>query len=843
MGGGDERTLAGEPELAGTIAATSSPGEGAAELPRGTAVARYVVLAQLGAGAMGVVYAAYDPELDRKVALKLVRTHADAGAEATVGRTRLLREAQALARLSHPNVVAIHDVGTFRDQVWLAMEHVEGRTLKEWSQVRRGWREVLPVMVAVGEGLAAAHAAGLVHRDLKPDNVMIGADGRVRVMDFGLARTAGQAPTSGPLTAASNTVLSLSVTQAGSLMGTPAYMAPEQMQGLEAEARADQFAFCVALWEALYGERPFAAATLVDLMIAVMGGQLRPPPRGVRVPGWLRRVMLRGLQVEPARRFGSMSELLGELARGQRRARTGRGLIVVGVVAALAGGLGLWQRHEHARRLADCTAAGATIEEVLDAAARARLREGLVGTGVAQAATTYEKVVPWIDRRVAAWREQRAAVCREGTVEAALPPELYARAVACLDERRDELLGLLAVLGAGDSAAVQRAVTAVAGLAPLAMCRDRAALERRPAPADDPAVHARAVALRRALQRASGLGLVGQSAAGLERAAAALGEAEALGDPVLITEARLAVGGLALRTGDLARAEEALARAYVDGGAAGSDEVAALAAVHLIEVVGVLDSRIAEGLQWARSAELHVRRLGQMDGLRGAGLRNNLANLHAVRGARDEALKVGQEALEIRVRELGEDHPIVGASLVNLAETNREAGRLERAQELQERALGILERTLGPEHPHVATSLNNLGGVCIERGELERGAQALTRALAIRERLLGPDHPEVATTLHNLGEVARRRGEFAEAQALLARSLAIRERAFGADHPEVGMGLFALAELALARGDLAEAEALAERGLAMLARAYGREHPSVLGSVEQLARIRAARGR
>ena len=839
-----ERTLAAEPGLAGTVAASTSATSEAAELPRGTAVARYVILARLGAGAMGVVYAAYDPELDRKVALKLVRARADAGPEATVGRTRLLREAQALARLSHPNVVAIHDVGTFGEQVWLAMEHVDGRTLKEWMRTRRGWREVLPVMLAVAEGLAAAHAAGLVHRDLKPDNVMIGGDGRVRVMDFGLARTAGQVvarETPVPVVA-SNTALSMSVTLAGSLMGTPAYMAPEQMQGQEADARADQFAFCVALWEALVGERPFAGETLLDLMVAMMEGRLRPLPRAARVPGWLRRVLYKGLQAGPERRFASMPALLAELARGQQRARTGRGLAVAAALGVLAVATGLWQRHVHTQQLAGCAAAGAEIEALWDAAGRERLRAGLLATGAEAATTTFEKVAPWVDRRIAGWREQRAAVCREGTIEGTLPADLYVRAVGCLDERRDELAGLLGLLGEGDAAAVQRAVPAVAGLAPLTNCRDRAALERRAAPADDPAIHARAVALRQALTRANGLGLTGRNTEGLARAEAALAEAEEVGEVGLIVEARLSVGGLALRTGKLELAEAQLGRAYVDGGAAGLDEAAAAAAVYLIEVVGVQGSRIAEGLQWARSAELFVRRLGQMEGLRGAGLRNNLANLHAVRGATEEALAVGQAALEIRVRELGEDHPIVGASLVNLAETNREAGRLDRAEVLQARALGILERTLGPEHPHVATALNNLGGVYVQRGEPGRGEEALARALAIRERVLGPDHPEVATTLQNLSEVARKRGRLEEARGLLTRALGIRERAFGPEHPEVGRGLVALAELALERGEVGEAEALAERALGLAERAYGQEHPDVARVVELLGRVRARRG-
>jgi len=213
----------------------------------GAVVGRYVVLQQLGVGGMGVVHACYDPELDRKVALKVLRSDTVDG----VARARLLREAQALAKLSHPNVVAIHDVGTVGEHVWLAIELVDGQTLRQWLETPRRWREVLEVMGAAGHGLAAAHVAGLSHRDFKPDNVMIGRDGRARVMDFGLARASGK--TTEP---ASDTTLVPSVpptwadapvTRVGAIVGTPRYMAPEQLRGgRSVTGAADQFAFCVS---------------------------------------------------------------------------------------------------------------------------------------------------------------------------------------------------------------------------------------------------------------------------------------------------------------------------------------------------------------------------------------------------------------------------------------------------------------------------------------------------------------------------------------------------------------------------------------------------------------------
>jgi serine/threonine-protein kinase len=305
--------------------------------PTREAVGRYVILDCIGSGAMGIVYTARDPDLGRKVALKLLRP--DPGMDASRdAHTRLLREAQAMAQLSHPNVITIYDVGMRGDEVFLAMELVEGGTLTDWMRVpERPWRDVLAVFRKAGEGLAAAHDAGLVHRDFKPDNVLVGTDGRVRVTDFGLARYAsGDAPSSDRSLAEAPTELATSMTRAGTLVGTPAYMSPEQLTGKPADARSDLFGFCVALFEALHGERPFAGSSLVELESAIERGDVRRPttPRARRVPAWLRRVVESGLAAAPERRPRSMRALLDALDAGVSRSRRLRGGAAALVVAA-----------------------------------------------------------------------------------------------------------------------------------------------------------------------------------------------------------------------------------------------------------------------------------------------------------------------------------------------------------------------------------------------------------------------------------------------------------------------------------------------------------------------------
>src|SRR5688572_8114952 len=370
---------------------TPSPDHGQATLARGASIGRYVVLGLVGRGGMGEVYAAYDPELDRKVAVKLLRVKPGAGVSLAEGRQRTLREAQAIARLSHPNVVVVYDVGTFEEKVFIAMEFLDGNTAGYWAQVeRRTWQEVLKVYVAAGRGLAAAHDKGLVHRDFKPENVMVGRDGQVRVMDFGLARQVSEKPaaekpvapvvgegtstmvtqriavnssqsgvpqpvdgstlvlngvgtglpTNDDMLTSNSAMFDHRLTRTGAMMGTPAYMAPEQFRGIATDARTDQFSFCIALYEALYGERPFAGNTLMALTTNVVNGRIREAPPNSNVPAWIRKILLRGLRVSPDERYPGTSELLDALAKNPAVARRRAAFVGSAVLLAVALGFG-----------------------------------------------------------------------------------------------------------------------------------------------------------------------------------------------------------------------------------------------------------------------------------------------------------------------------------------------------------------------------------------------------------------------------------------------------------------------------------------------------------------------
>ena len=325
--------------------ADSPPDPRDPQISVGDRIGRYLVLGRLGAGGMGVVLSAYDPQLDRKVAIKLLRT--GIGIATGEARARLVREAKAIAQLSHPNVVAVYDVGAIdssdparQGEIYIAMEFVEGDTVTQWMRRwKRPWRDVLEVMLQAGRGLAAAHAVGLLHRDFKPDNVLVGSDGRVRVGDFGLARSVmgPDAPTPDhhairPAHAVS--ALHATLTATGTVLGTPRFMAPEQFLGEDTDARSDQFSYCVALYDALYGRHPLQSGTALEMVDK--GARALPPPNDSKVPAHIGRAILRGLDPLPAKRFPSMTALLAELTPAPIRVLPRRTIAIVVAIALTA---------------------------------------------------------------------------------------------------------------------------------------------------------------------------------------------------------------------------------------------------------------------------------------------------------------------------------------------------------------------------------------------------------------------------------------------------------------------------------------------------------------------------
>jgi predicted Ser/Thr protein kinase len=518
----------------------------------GAKLGRYALLRVLGEGGMGVVFAAYDEELDRKVAIKLLRSP---GEGATWDRSWLLSEAKAMARISHPNIVQVYDIGEDERQPYVAMEFVVGVSLREWFKgQKRGWREVVEVFAQAGRGLQAAHEAGLVHCDFKPQNVLVGKDGRVRVLDFGLARLRErtQAPTE------PSPGDSLRTTIHG---GTPAYMAPEQYAKAEPDARADQFSFCVTLYEGLYGARPFAGKGYEELSKAIRGGVVQAPPEGARVPAWLRRAVLRGLSVDPKQRWPSMEALLAALTRDPARAARRWGL-ALGAAALVAVSATSFARQRElqaeleARRCAAVGAAGGAW----DAARGEQVRAAIVGSGLSFAEDTWSRVAGRLDGYAADWSAMRVEAC-EANRSGAQSDLLYELRVACLEQRRTELDALVRVLERADREVVTRAVKATGDLRPLSLCADAEALLASVAPPAE-ATAAEVQRIREELAAVRAEFLAGRYKPAREKLAAPLAASEALGYRPLRAEALLIAGLLEDLVGDYkaaaARLEEAV---------------------------------------------------------------------------------------------------------------------------------------------------------------------------------------------------------------------------------------------------------------------------------------------
>lgn len=833
---------------------------------------------------MGVVYLAHDPELDRKVAIKVL--HPGRSGSIEMLRARLQREAQAMARLSHPNVVSIYDVGVDAGRLFLAMELVEGTTLRQWQGATgRSWREVVACYLEAGRGLSAAHSAGLIHRDFKADNVLISANGAALVADFGLAHLEDGTPASG--------------IEGALAAGTPAYMAPEQWLGRPVDARVDQFAFCVALYEGLYGVLPFGAAPAVDdrvrrtvsdehsmpttpplwsqrdeRCVRTLSGQLLPPPRTSQVPPAIARALARGLAREPAERYASLRELLDRLERLTRPASSRRsqwmgGLALGAVVATLA----WWLTSGSAGRAADpCADAAAPAAAVWGPQRVSSLRAAFEATRRAGAGETARRVERELTGYRDRWAEMRRQACqatRRGVQSAAL---LDLR-MACLDRRLGELGGVISALtgaagGADASGAwLDQAIEAAQGLTPLTACADaRELTEATPLPAGA-AARAEVLALEARLDAVDGLHRTGAYRQAIAQLEPLLEEARRRGHAPTLARA-LELYALLSRQTDAAAAAETAAREAVRVAAASrSSAIEAAAWMDLLFVIGHFDGRAGEALALQPAAESAVARVADprlrarlavtigrilvehgddrkalevvTPALQLAGAELGLDHLDRIAllqmlggaqyrlGEMELALATNREVLAARERVLGADHPSVGVALTATGVCLNALGRYVEARQDLERAVSILEAAFGPDHSQVATALNNLAGSVSEEGKFEEARRLFERVVAIRERIYGADSEPVASGLGNVGQMLIEQGRGEEAERLLRRSLAIREAKFGPEHQRLVPTLSNLAWALDITGRCAQAVPTYDRAVAIAEKHYGRDHELV----------------
>ena len=773
---------------------------------------------------MGVVYAAYDRELDRKLAVKLLQPHLD-GSDGEAARLRLEREAKAMAKLDHPNVVTVHDVGTHGEGIFIAMEFVDGWTLRQWLRQRdRTWRDVVPIFEQAAEALAAAHAAGLVHRDFKPDNLMIDRSGRAKVMDFGLARAERPLATAapevrsrdivepGPAAAAqgadrarlrikerlaslgrlqatdggtedpeqtlhapatgegsADRQLDASLTREGSVVGTPAYMAPEQIDGAKVGARADQFSFCVSLYEALYGQRPFEGDSIARLAVAISRGVIAPPPADVRVPRWLTALVTRGLAKDPNARFADMNEIASILTRAPQRGRR-YSLAAAGAVAVLGlVAFGSWYD------AGLCSGAEDALGDAWDDDDRSTVAAALRRTELPYAEQTVTATQRKLDAYASRWIELHRDACEATNVRGEESTAMMDLRMACLAGRRRSLVALADVLAEADAAVAERAAEAADRLPDLAPCGDvELLLDAVPPPPGESATEIES--LREQLARAAALEAAGRYADGIPLGEHVAQRAEEIGYDPVRAEALLVLGRLYEATSRTADAVAALQEATHLARAGGHDRVAAQAEIELVFSVGLRQRAPELAKMWAGQAGAALGRIGDDKALRGR-LANHVGVAYAAANEDDAATESLERGLKAREEALGEDHLDVAESLYNLGQAASRFGRNTEAKAYHERALELRRAQLGQHHPRVAESLAALGMVAGRAGKGDEAMQLLERAVTIQTAAYGPGHPKLGGLLYNLGTAARMTSDLDRAEAQMRRAAEAWERA------------------------------------------------------------------
>lgn len=823
-------------------------------LAGGMSVGRYVILQPVGHGGMGEVYSAHDPELDRKIAIKVIRGDSVPTADQSAARARLLREARAIARVSHPNVVAVFDAGTVDGRVFLAMEFVEGRTLAQTlANLPAGperWRSVLALFVAAGRGLAAAHAARIVHRDFKPQNVMVGVDGQVRVTDFGLAsESSGTGPPGSPVASTPEAMtnflhrpiarpLTVGLTRTGTLLGTPAYMAPEQFLGQPVDARADQFSFCLALYEALYGVRPFAAATLPELMEAVTTGKIAPGSDAASVPSWVRKIVLRGLRSNRDDRFESMPALLAALVTDPARRRRPRalaatvtlllGVVVIATVAMTARTSG--------RAQAMCRAPADRLLQVWDlpggplAGGRTTSRrqmayQSFLATGRDFAPDTWNRVAAMLDDYASRWAAAYTDACEATHVRGQQSAETLGLRMSCLDEHLRTFGMLTTLLSGADAAVVVGATDAARALPELHQCSDLNGLRARVPPPRDATTRAKVEDLRGNLAELKILQQAGRARGALQRARAVVTKARSVGDPHLLVESLERLVELQIRAGDLADAEVTGTQALWMAVGIGRDDIALSISRQLYEVVSGMLVRFRDGEVWDQMTEALLTRLGPGHDLEWSWIWNDRGVILTKQQRFPEALALLEKARVLKEKILGPDHPDVGITLSSMATAHLEMGDLDAALRVSDAALDRVAHAYGPEHPALARLLINCAEARLRLGAFDEALTRYRRSLQLWQPEIGNDNALMGYPLTGIGLSLLGKGDVEGAVTSLQRALAVRE-AGEADPIPLAEARFGLAQALWVQGNRARATLLAKQARD----AYG----GAVGSTRQL---------
>ena len=835
---GLESTETGAPPKAAARAGTFA---------RGDVVGRYVVLRKLGEGGMGVVMQAYDPRLDRSVALKFLRAE-----RGTADERRLVREAKAMARLRHPNVVAVHDVGEDDRGLFIAMDFVDGPDLAEWLTVKeRSWQEIVAMFRGAGRGLAAAHAAGTAHRDFKPANVLVDSDGTPLVADFGLALGL---PREQVDAAVAEREPEVRLTRSRAFLGTPAYASPEQFQGEPVDSRSDQFSFCVGLWEALHGERPFKGATLAELAWAVGQGEIRPPLNR-SVPRRITRALERGLAVRPEDRHPSMRELLAELtprSRTRTRLAIGGGALALAVAAVVV-----------PRGVADTCDPASEQRRFWSPDMRRAVERAFQGVDE----TSGEPVLALLDRYASDWGEAFTAACRahENGAESG---ELLDKRTRCLRRRSQRASALAHIFATSlDEETAHRAIHAVESLPRITDCSDSEQMVAlTPLPAD-PNLRRRIEETEAELDRAASLEHAGKFGPARDAIEALLPAARELDHVPLLAEALQIYAEVLSPLDENELALERAREAAKSAAAVGDDRLLARASLFVPALLDDL-GRERECIELEPMLEAVAIRAGSNEAL--AKFHTHVAACYSSAGKRDVALRHLNDAL--KVADAATTPKLRGTILNNLASEYQAMGKPGEALAAIDESIALRQEVLGPGHYYLGSSIAVRGSILEALGDYEAALEAQRLGVSILRRAskvttgIAEAESNLAATLVSLGrrdeaieafrtaldvyeEVAPRSRDAGIVHANLGTMLATVDAAASEEHLREALGiiektgpmdlhahiLVTLGNSAYWREDLETARELYDRGLAMRRQQFGSEHLDVANSIFALA--------
>ncbi|HWB76871.1 MAG TPA: serine/threonine-protein kinase [Nannocystaceae bacterium] len=816
-----------------TVSGGGTPVPSRGAVVAGQRLGRYVVTEKIGQGGMGTVWCAWDPELDREVALKVLRTDYDD----PVYHARVVREAQSLARLAHPNVVPVYDVGIDFGLLWVAMQRVRGTTLTEWLAKPHPWREIVAVFVQAAYGLSAAHQAGLVHRDFKPGNAMItDGDGRVMVLDFGLAWAPG---VEGARTTAAHAAesasedvtapvrkqsasgggrdpLAYTLTASDAVVGTPPYMAPEQHTTRDVDARTDQYALCVSMYEGLFGRRPFRGDIPVMLAAKAEGAPARPSNLP-QLPERLWKVIARGMEPDPARRWPDLPTMIGAIERAMIQPRRAPWIVAAGafVIGGVAAAMPASAPPD------PCTNAGASLQAVWNESRKAELATAFSGSERSGAREAAARVSAQLDTAVAGWLAQARSACTatyEDPMSGPVPT------LACVDRAALAIDAALEVLQSPDDARIARAARMVESVVERHRCGE----VTHDAPPMD-AELARTFERGRALMAAGALPEVREVGLTMMR------EANERADPAALARALLLVGGASLDMGDWEEAQARYTDALWTATASGDDEAITTASTKLIELcVYRYDPECAK--PWIRNAEAGLARLGDRGALQRTELDLALGDVALREGDEAGALALYQRALDGRIAHGGEEQMFVAVVMSAIATAHARAGRHEQALALAQRRSELEAKIFGENDSGRASGLELIAGSLNALGRNDESRAVLERGLALLDAAYGERSRHAIRMRGNLVMVLTDAGELDDALALAQKVVAAKRELFGPSDVQVAMALHNEGRIFAMKGDPAAACRDFHEALELWERALGPEHIDLAHPLAGLAR-------